>query len=181
MPEPTPEQVRFFETQVRPTLVENCFKCHGPEKQKGHLRLDSRAAVLAGGETGPAVIPGNLEESLLITAISHADDTLKMPPSQKLDAARIAALTRWVKLGVPWPGSEAERPVVAGGRREKWRVPDHREGPRPLGVPADRAASGPRDRSAEGLGEATRSTPFIPRPGSMRKGCGRIRPRRRPS
>src|SRR5262245_59284945 len=68
-PAATPEQVRFFETQVRPTLVEHCFKCHGPDKPKANLRLDSRASVLAGGDSGPAVVPGNLEESLVVTAI----------------------------------------------------------------------------------------------------------------
>jgi hypothetical protein len=103
--QPTREQVRFFETQVRPVLAENCFKCHGPEKQKAHLRLDSRAAALAGGDSGPAVVPGNLAESLLVTAISHADEILKMPPAQKLEPAKIAALTRWVKIGAPWPGA----------------------------------------------------------------------------
>ncbi len=89
-PKPTAEQVRFFELQVRPVLVENCFKCHGPEKQKGNLRLDSLAAVLNGGDLGPAVVPGNVEESMLLTAIGYADESLKMPPSKKLDPARIA-------------------------------------------------------------------------------------------
>jgi hypothetical protein len=102
----SPEQIRFFESQVRPTLVEHCFKCHGPDKHKANLRLDSRAAILAGGDSGPAVVPGNLEESLLITAISHGDEILKMPPSGKLDAGRISALTDWVKMGAPWPESD---------------------------------------------------------------------------
>src|SRR4051812_43106632 len=76
---PTAEQVRFFEAKVRPVLVENCVKCHGPKTQKSHLRLDSRAAAVAGGEQGPAVVPGKPEESLLVTAVRH-DDDLKMPP-----------------------------------------------------------------------------------------------------
>jgi hypothetical protein len=115
-PQPTPEQVRFFETQVRPVLADNCFKCHGPEKQKAHLRLDSRAAALAGGDSGPAVVPGNLEESLLVAAISHADELLKMPPAQKLEPAKIAALTEWVKIGAPWPGP-AEPPAPPAARK----------------------------------------------------------------
>jgi hypothetical protein len=119
---PAPEHVRFFETQVRPVLAENCFKCHGPEKQKAHLRLDSHAAVLAGGDSGPAVVPGNLEESLLITAISHADDVLKMPPSQKLDAARIAALTQWVKLGAPWPSTAESVAGPAQARKGEYQI-----------------------------------------------------------
>jgi hypothetical protein len=110
---PTAEQVRFFETQVRPVLAENCFKCHGPEKPKAHLRLDSRAGALAGGDSGPAVVPGNLDESLLVTAISHADEVLKMPPAQKLDALKIAALTRWIEIGAPWPGPAEPNPAAA--------------------------------------------------------------------
>jgi mono/diheme cytochrome c family protein len=100
---PTPEQVTFFEAKVRPLLAENCVKCHGPDKQKSGLRLDSRAALLAGGDSGPAVEPGNPEESLLIAAIRH-DDLLKMPPSKKLAPEQIAALTAWVQMGAPWPG-----------------------------------------------------------------------------
>src|SRR5690242_4658150 len=102
----TEEQARFFEAQVRPTLAEHCFKCHGPDKQKANLRLDTYASILAGGDSGPAVVPGNLEESLLIEAISHEDELLKMPPSKKLDAPRIAALTKWVAMGAPWPGAD---------------------------------------------------------------------------
>src|SRR5262249_32805893 len=66
-----PEQVKFFEAEVRPVLAENCWKCHGPQKQKGGLRLDSRAAVLQGGESGPAIVEGKPEESLLVEAINH--------------------------------------------------------------------------------------------------------------
>ncbi len=62
--EPTREQAQFFEQKIRPLLAENCFKCHGPDKQKGGLRLDSLAAMLAGGESGPAIVPGKPEESL---------------------------------------------------------------------------------------------------------------------
>ncbi len=120
--QPTAEQVRFFEAQVRPVLVENCVKCHGPEKPKAHLRLDSRAAILTGGDTGPAVVPGKAEESLLITAISHTDDVLKMPPKQKLDAARIAALTQWVKIGVPWPGSAKDASEPAPARKGEYQI-----------------------------------------------------------
>src|SRR4051794_13669578 len=72
---PAPEQARFFEAQVRPILAEHCVKCHGPEKQKAYLRLDSRAAALAGGDSGPAVVPGNLEESLLVAAVGYADES----------------------------------------------------------------------------------------------------------
>ena len=72
----------FFEARVRPVLVEHCQSCHGPEKQKAGLRLDSRAFLLQGGESGPAVVPGNPEASLLLKAVSHADPDLAMPPKK---------------------------------------------------------------------------------------------------
>jgi hypothetical protein len=104
---PSTEAVAFFEAKVRPVLIEQCFKCHGPDKHKGSLRLDSRAALLAGGDTGPAIVPGNPGKSLLIQAINHANDELKMPPSKKLAKERIADLTHWVQMGAPWPGGDA--------------------------------------------------------------------------
>ncbi|MCA9218856.1 MAG: hypothetical protein KDA71_00935, partial [Planctomycetales bacterium] len=69
--EPTREQQVFFEQHVRPLLVERCYECHGPEKQKGDLRVDSRAALLVGGESGPAVVPGDSAASLLIEAVNY--------------------------------------------------------------------------------------------------------------
>ena len=110
--EPDAEQTRFFEAKVRPLLIETCYKCHGPEKQKSGLRLDSRAGSIAGGEQGPAVVPGKPEESLLVTAISHQDD-LKMPPNKKLSTEQVADLTRWVQMGAPWPGAETSTAAAA--------------------------------------------------------------------
>ncbi|MEO6809347.1 MAG: DUF1549 domain-containing protein, partial [Isosphaeraceae bacterium] len=121
--EPSAEQARFFEAKVRPILVEHCFKCHGPKKQKSGLRLDSRASALLGGDTGPAVVPGKVEDSLLITAISHEDDILKMPPSQKLSSAQVADLTRWVRMGAPWPGGSDE-PKVANAQKGEYQITD---------------------------------------------------------
>ena len=76
-----------------------------PTKQKGDLRLDSRAAILAGGSTGPAVVPGKAGESLLVDAINYGD-LYQMPPKSKLPASEIAVLTRWVDMGAPWPGDD---------------------------------------------------------------------------
>ncbi len=101
--EPTAEQVRFFETSIRPLLIEKCHKCHGVEKQWGTLRLDSRESLLKGGDSGAAVVPGKPAESLLVKAISHTDDDLRMPPKEKLSDRQIADLTRWVEMGVPFP------------------------------------------------------------------------------
>ena len=111
---PSAEAVRFFEAKIRPILAERCFQCHGPTKQKGGLRLDSRAEVLAGGDQGPAIVPGHPEKSLLLKAISHTDEALKMPPSKKLPAEQVADLTRWVKLGAPWPGTDPAGAKAAG-------------------------------------------------------------------
>jgi uncharacterized protein DUF1549/uncharacterized protein DUF1553/cytochrome c len=100
-PEPTREQVRFFEEKVRPILAENCYKCHGSDKQKGSLRLDVREAVLAGGESGPVIVPGKPDESALVEAIKW--QALEMPPTGKLSDSQIATLTEWIRLGAPMP------------------------------------------------------------------------------
>jgi cytochrome c553 len=105
--EPAAEQAEFFEREVRPLLIEHCHKCHGPKVQKGGLRLDSRDAVLKGGETGPAVQPGDVKASLLIEAINYDPDGYQMPPDGKLPAEKIAVLTEWVRRGAPWPKSVA--------------------------------------------------------------------------
>ena len=96
-----PVAVEFFEKRVRPILVERCLGCHGPKKQKGELRLDSRAGVLAGGSSGPAVEPGKTESSLLVSAINYGE-LFQMPPKSKLPNDEIEALTKWVAQGAPW-------------------------------------------------------------------------------
>lgn len=106
-------QVEFFEKQVRPVLVERCQSCHGPEKQKGGLRLDSRAALLAGGDSGPAAVLNAPEESLVVQAVRYGGD-LKMPPKDKLPTDQVAALVEWIKLGLPWPEAESEARPATG-------------------------------------------------------------------
>src|SRR5688572_7150510 len=101
----SPEQEQFFETQVRPLLAANCLECHGDIKQESGLRLDSRATALKGGDSGtPAVVPGKPDESLLIAAVKHTGD-YQMPPTGKLSDEQIAALSKWVEMGSPWPQS----------------------------------------------------------------------------
>lgn len=98
----------FFEAKVRPILVERCVMCHGPETTKAGLRLDRRASALEhGGDSGPAIEPGDLEASLLIEAIRY-DSFLQMPPDSKLPDHEIATLTEWVGRGAPWPVDQAE-------------------------------------------------------------------------
>lgn len=100
-----PEQLEFFERKVRPVLVEHCFECHSPKlkRPKGGLLLDSRAAMLEGGDLGPAIVPGYPEKSRLIEAISHKNVQLKMPQKYKLPDAIAADLAAWIKMGAPWP------------------------------------------------------------------------------
>jgi len=93
----------FFEKHVRPVLANNCFKCHGADKQKGGLRLDSRAALLKGGEDGPVVVLGNPDKSKLIQAIRHEGEHKMPEKGDKLPGKDIEALTQWVKMGAPWP------------------------------------------------------------------------------
>src|SRR5688572_29738007 len=97
-----PAALEFFEKSVRPVLVEKCLSCHA-EKAKGGLRLDTRDAALKGGERGPAVVPGKPKEGLLLKALRHTDEDLKMPPSGKLPDRAIAAFEKWIELGAPWP------------------------------------------------------------------------------
>jgi mono/diheme cytochrome c family protein len=123
--DPTPDQLQFFETKIRPVLVENCYKCHShnAEKLKGNLSVEFRDSLLKGGETGPAIIPGDPEHSLLIKAVRYTDSDMQMPPKEQLSETQIADLVTWVKMGAP-------DPRVAGGtmasadwgknRREHW-------------------------------------------------------------
>ena len=101
------DDATFFESKIRPILVRRCYSCHGPAKQESGLRLDSRTAVLAGGDSGIVVVPGKPDESLLIKAISHQDDSLKMPPKQSLSKEQVNAITQWVRIGAPWPKATA--------------------------------------------------------------------------
>jgi hypothetical protein len=97
------EQVHFFETQVRPILKARCLKCHGDgPKIRAGFRLDSRSAVLKGGDLGPAILQNEPDKSRLLQAIRYEDDDLEMPPAGKLPADEIEILTRWVREGVPW-------------------------------------------------------------------------------
>ena len=102
----TPAQTQFFEIKIRPVLADNCYKCHSAQatKVKGGLWLDTREGSLKGGETGAAVVPGDLEKSLLIKAVRYTDPDLQMPPKdKKLSDAQIADLEAWVKMGAPDP------------------------------------------------------------------------------
>jgi len=106
-------RMAFFENEVRPILVKRCYDCHSEAKQKGGLRVDDIGYLKAGGDTGPALVPGNLEESPLVHAVRYADEDFKMPPKEKLPDAEIAVLEKWVKMGAPWPEDTGKKVVVS--------------------------------------------------------------------
>jgi mono/diheme cytochrome c family protein len=116
--------VAFFEAKIRPILAQNCVGCHGEEKQKGDLRMDTRENLLKGGMDGDKVVkvvePGNPEKSMIIEAIGYKNEDIQMPPpkknketgkteNKKLTDAQIADMKEWVKMGVPY----GDKPVMA--------------------------------------------------------------------
>ena len=143
----TAEQEKFFEAKIRPVLATQCGKCHSStaEKLRGGLRLDSREAVRLGGDSGPAIVPGNLEESPLIKAIRYADKELRMPPKAKLPDAVIGDFEVWVKMGAPDPrtgpsGAAARRSIDLAKAREFWSF----QPPKKSAPPAVARAEWPR-------------------------------------
>ncbi len=101
-----PAGLEFFENKIRPILVDNCYSCHSQQsaKIKGGLLLDTREGLLKGGDDGPAIKPGDIEQSLLIKAVRYDGEKLRMPPKdKKLPPEKIAALESWVKMGAPDP------------------------------------------------------------------------------
>ncbi len=112
----------FFESKVRPILVARCLECHGDSgKAKGGLRLTSKASILQGGDSGPSAVAGKPDESPLVAAIRYADEP-RMPPKGKLPDGEVAALERWVALGLPWP--EAAVTPAATAPASAYRITD---------------------------------------------------------
>ena len=139
------ESERHFSRKVKPLLVSRCVTCHGPDRAEGGLRLDSREATLKGGDSGPSVVPGKPDMSLLLAAVKHTHAELRMPPKDNLSRTDIAVLEQWIRDGAPWlrlsapvnsaspaPGeaigdawSDPRNPIVEifGGRRlELWSL-----------------------------------------------------------
>ncbi|MCP5517423.1 MAG: PSD1 domain-containing protein [Verrucomicrobiales bacterium] len=120
----------FFERRIRPVLADNCYQCHSPAagKVRGGLTVDSRAGLLAGGDTGPAIQPGDPASSLLLRAVGYGDPDLQMPPRSRLADRQIEDLTQWIQLGAPWPDSDGAVAAVRSDdgfdlearRREHW-------------------------------------------------------------
>ena len=118
-----PEGIEFFEKRIRPILVNHCYECHSVEskKKKGGLLLDTRDGLIKGGSSGPALLAGDPEKSLLIRAVRHTDQELQMPPKLKLSAAQIADLVAWVKMRAPDPRKGTVAKAPAGMSLEEGR------------------------------------------------------------
>ncbi len=99
----TAEHERLFETRIRPLLTARCQECHGGKKAEAGLRLDSRRTMLAGGDSGPVVVPGKPAESRLLAVVRH-DGDVAMPPDGRLSPEEIAIMEAWIAAGVPWSG-----------------------------------------------------------------------------
>ena len=104
--------LEHFEKEIRPLLVENCYRCHGADRQRGDLRVDSKEALLKGGSHGPAIVPGDPEKSLIIKAMRYTVEDLEMPPKGKLTDEEIAAMAHWIRIGAPWPKEAVKKPAL---------------------------------------------------------------------
>lgn len=139
--------VEFFEKKIRPLLADNCFNCHSTNtNSRGGLRVDDRNGLLAGGDHGAAIVPGDPEKSLLIKAVRQTDK-LKMPPMKQLSEQQIADLTKWIQDGAAWPKVEFTLPMgdphpeYERLRKEHWAWQPLRD----VRVPAVRASDWARD------------------------------------
>jgi len=141
----TAEQFDFFEQRIRPLLVEHCYRCHSEssEKLKGGLRLDTRAGIRQGGDSGrPAVVPGRAQESLMVEAIRYSNEKLQMPPKGRLSEGQVNDVVRWINAGAPDPRTNAGPALEwqRSGATGHWAF----QPPRARAVPSVRQATWPR-------------------------------------
>src|SRR5690349_8365219 len=115
----TPAQLDYYQQQVLPILTNNCYQCHSHEadKIKANFVLDSREGLLEGGESGPAIVPGAPDKSLLMKAVRHDTEDLQMPPKRKLADQQIATLSSWIAMGAPYRSTHAT--LIARTRGKK--------------------------------------------------------------
>lgn len=143
---PTPDQLAFFEKKIRPVLAGQCYSCHSEEakKEKGGLRLDTREAIRKGGDSGPALIPGNASRSLLLKAVNQVDEHVKkMPPKSKLSDDVVADLEKWIATGAADPRDGAKvaaKEIDIEKGRQFWAF----QPPKTVAPPAVQAAAWPR-------------------------------------
>lgn len=139
--------IDFFESRIRPVLVEQCGECHLGGKAKGGLRMDSRAAILAGGDSGAVVVPEEPEASSLIRAVRYGDPDLRMPPRHRLEPGIVRDLEEWVRRGLPDPRSETGGGTAAKAAtgvdpslaRQHWAFRSLERPTVPAGAPSERA------------------------------------------
>jgi len=116
------EEIAYFEKEIRPIFVEHCYECHSTEgDQKGGLVLDSREGWSVGGDSGPALVPGDAGASLLIESIRYENPHLEMPPKTRLSTEKIAALEKWVAMGAPDPREGSVKKASSGLSVEEGR------------------------------------------------------------
>jgi hypothetical protein len=145
--EPTSEALALFEAKIRPVLVEQCQGCHSAQaaqqgKLKGNLLLDTRGGMRRGGDSGPAVVPGKPDESVLVSALKH--ESFEMPPKGKLPEAVIADFERWIRLGAADPREGPTKTQVAGIDLAEGRKFWSFQPLKPVAVPAVKDSTWPR-------------------------------------
>jgi len=138
--QPSKAGIQFFESKIRPVLVSECYGCHSASAKKnnkleGELLLDTRAAMLKGGDTGPSIVPGDVGKSLLIAAIRH--ELFEMPPKNKLSKQVISDFEKWIKMGAPDPRDGealdiAKSKIDVGKGREFWSFKPLDQSPPPI-------------------------------------------------
>ncbi len=128
----SPDDVEFFEKEVRPLLAANCFACHGEKKQEAGLRLDARQSAMRGGDLGPVIKAGDPDHSKLVVAVRYTGD-IQMPPDEPLPREKIEILANWVKRGAPWPdhGNAPAYTDDASKAENHWAFQPVREPPVP--------------------------------------------------
>lgn len=136
--------IQFFEEKIRPVLSEHCHECHSAEakKQKGGLLLDTRDGIRKGGETADSIVPGNVELSLLLTAIGYSNEELQMPPDHQLPASVVADFVAWVKMGAPDPRDGESKPPTQIAVADHWAY----QVPKPQPLPPVSDPDWPIDR-----------------------------------
>ena len=125
------EHDEYFEKHIRPIFVERCHGCHNSKAHTAGLDLTTASGLQKGADSGPVIVPGDLEKSRLIQVVSYLERT-KMPPTGKLSDPELTVLREWVKLGAPWPATAREAPDSVQ-RRRKRVLPGHRPSSGPSG------------------------------------------------
>ena len=116
---PSPEQLEFFEKQVRPLFVQHCNECHGAKKQEAALRLDTQAGFRKGSDSGVVFVPGNSDGSRLLRVMGYHEGETQMPPKGKLPDEQIAVIRKWLEMGAPWP-TDVTSIDAASAARNHW-------------------------------------------------------------